>query len=220
MTTLGRVWYIALFFGMWAVMAYPVIYDIIIVTVHYVVTFTPKAYDHDAILSSTNHPTFYLENVYDRSKRQDSLSEANWNSWTIWNTGQLVISFATFVFYIYIIIAIIVAVLDDESGTYNSSTSLLNESYNMWIFFALNSIYLVTAVIKCWAALLSLETFNVFEENILVVWVELGLYVWDPDQRTEMTVEAYAEIVKIIFVVANYFVYWQMPEVFVLLLKS
>jgi len=52
-TTLGRVWLILLFIGMWGLMVFPVIYDIIVVTAHYVVTFTPKAYDQDAILRST-----------------------------------------------------------------------------------------------------------------------------------------------------------------------
>lgn len=42
-TTLGRVWLILLFIVMWAAMAFPIIYDIIAVTAHYVVTFTPKA---------------------------------------------------------------------------------------------------------------------------------------------------------------------------------
>jgi len=78
------------------------------------------------------------------------LVDGDFNAWTIWNSGMLIFSFATAAFYAYIIVAIIVAVMDDESGTYNESTALLNESYNMWIFFALNSIYFVFALLKFW----------------------------------------------------------------------
>jgi len=47
------------------------------------------------------------------------LVDGDFNAWTIWNSGMLVFSFATSAFYAYIIVAIIVAVTDDESGTYN-----------------------------------------------------------------------------------------------------
>lgn len=119
MTTLGRVAYIALFIGMWGFMAFPIIYDIIVVTSHYVVTFTPHSNNQDAILADTVHKKFYVKNVYDASRRNDSLDYGDWNAWTIWNTGQLLISAATFIFYIYIAIAIIVALVDDTSGTYD-----------------------------------------------------------------------------------------------------
>lgn len=125
-TTAGRVAYIFLFVGMWGCMAFPIIYDIIVVTSHYVVTFTPHANNQDAILADTVHKKFYVKNVYDASRRNDTLDYGDWNAWTVWNTGQLLISFATFVFYIYIAIAIIVALVEDESGTYENSTALLN----------------------------------------------------------------------------------------------
>jgi hypothetical protein len=78
----------------------------------------------------------------------------------------------------------------------------------MWIFFGFNSAYLLVSFAKFWLVLMSLETFNIFEDNILQVWHDFKLYVWDPDQRLELTIEGYAELVKILFVVANYFIYW------------
>jgi len=45
---------------MWGLMAFPIIYDIIVVAAHYVVTFTPHAQNQDEILHTTMHPEFYF----------------------------------------------------------------------------------------------------------------------------------------------------------------
>ena len=68
-------------------MAFPIIFDIIAVTSHYVVIFTPHASNHNEILATTQHPQYYLDNIYDGSKRADSLSSGDWNAWTVWNTS-------------------------------------------------------------------------------------------------------------------------------------
>lgn len=124
-TTAGRVAYIALFVAMWGCMSFPIIYDIVIVTIHYVTIFTPKASNFDAIMKNSIHGEWYLQNVHDSNRRQDSLTEGDWNAWTIWNTAQLVVSFCVFVFYIYISIAIIIAAVDGW-GVYDNTTALLN----------------------------------------------------------------------------------------------
>jgi len=70
-------------------MAFPIIYDIIAVTAHYVVTFTPKASSQDNVLKSGayGHKDFYQLYEYDNSLRQDSLVDGDWNAWTIWNSA-------------------------------------------------------------------------------------------------------------------------------------
>lgn len=78
----------------------------------------------------------------------------------------------------------------------------------MWIFFALNTLYLFTAFLKFWGIRVSLETLVDMEDDILYWWNELKLYVWDPDQRLELEIEGYAELLKIFIIIANYFVYW------------
>lgn len=157
-TTWQRVLYIAIFVGMWALLAFPLIYDIVVVTSHYVVTFTPHAQNQDIILETTLHPDYYWNNVYNHNMMADELAEAEWNTWTIWNTAKLVVSGCVFGFYIYIFAAVIIGSIEGL-GKYDSKTSLLNEPANMWIFFALNSIYLVSASCKFALVMISLEKF-------------------------------------------------------------
>jgi len=135
------------------------------------------------------------------------LADPAWSAWTIWNTAALLVSALTFAFYIYITIAIIIASVDGL-GKYNSNTALLNEPYNMWIFFALNSIYLINSIVKFWIVMLTLENFVIMDDDILYWWNELKFYMWDPDQRLELEIEGYAELAKTVVVVANYFIYW------------
>lgn len=78
----------------------------------------------------------------------------------------------------------------------------------MWIFFGLNSIYLLSAMAKFTLVQMSLENFTIFEDDILYWWNEVKLYVWDPDMREELQIEGYCEIAKFIVVIANYFIYW------------
>jgi len=46
------------------------------------------------------------------------------------------------------------------------------------------------------------------DEGWLYWWDELRFYVWDPDARLELEIEMWAELVKIVIVVVNYFIYW------------
>lgn len=134
--------------------------------------------------------------------------DGDWNAWTIWNTAMLCFSFLTFGFYTYILTAVIIAAVEDTEGKYDESTALLNESYNMWIFFALNSIYFLFAILKFWVVQLVLESASPMDDEWLKWWNEFKFYVWDPDQRLELEIEMWAELVKIVVVAANYFIYW------------
>lgn len=100
------------------------------------------------------------------------------------------------------------AAVADTEGKYDSTTALLNESYNMWIFFAFNSVYFLTAIVKFWIIQLTLERVEPMDHEWLKWWNEFKFYVWDPDMRLELEVEMWAELVKIVIVAANYFIYW------------
>ena len=108
MDTTKRIFYIALFIGMWGFLAFPIIYDIVVVTAHFVTIFTPTPNPQDEVLKSTMHPEFYLENIYDPSITADMMAEPEWSAWTIWNCTNLLISAVHFGFEVYIIIAIII----------------------------------------------------------------------------------------------------------------
>jgi hypothetical protein len=95
-----------------------------------------------------------------------------------------------------------------EGSSFNPNSSLINEPWNMWIFFALNTINLVATVFKICMAIISLEKFWNFSEQELYWFDELKLYVWDQEARYELELEAYLDILKCVFIVANYFVYW------------
>jgi len=208
-TTLGRVMYVVLFLSMWGLMAFPIIFDIIAVTSHLVLTLTPQANNQDEILNSTLHPEFYRENIYDKSLSPEDFAAIEWNAWTIWNIVQLIISVPTFIFYIYIAVAVVIGGLEGF-GDYDPKNSILNEPWNMWIFFALNSILFLTSILKFWGIMISLEKFVQFDEEqeILYWWNELKFIIWDPEQRLELEIEGYAELVKVVVIIANYFVYW------------
>jgi len=159
-------------------MAFPVIFDVIVVAVMYVELFTPKVVNQNAIMATTVHPKYYQMNVYN-GDIEGKVAENEWNAWTIWNTANLVLSALLVGFYVYIIIAIIVAAVDDESGLYSSTTALLNEDYNMYIFYALNTIYLLVSAAKFSIGQLVIESFNVLDEEWLAVWDDLAFYIWD-----------------------------------------
>jgi len=46
------------------------------------------------------------------------------------------------------------------------------------------------------------------EDDILYYWNELKFYVWNPSTRLELEIEGYAEIVKEVVILANFFIYW------------
>lgn len=148
-TTLGRVMYVVLFLFLWGLMAFPIIYDVVTVTTHLIVTMTPHANNQDEILETTLHPEWYKENIYDMSLSKEDFAVVEWNAWTVWNIAQLLVSVPTFAFYIYIAIAVVIGGLEGF-GTYDPKNSVLNQPYNMWIFFALNSIYFVISIFKFW----------------------------------------------------------------------
>lgn len=123
-TPLARGWYIAIFSGMWLLMAFPLIADVVIVAAHYSTTFTPSVPDVNAIMSTTQHKEFYMANVYKEDMAKGEAVTPEWNAWTVWNTAQLCLSILTFGFYAYIGVAIVIAVQDGYKK-YDSATSLL-----------------------------------------------------------------------------------------------
>lgn len=57
---------IALFVCMWALLMFPILYDVIVTTVHLVVTFTPKPNDRSMQEAyATLHYEYYMNNKYD-----------------------------------------------------------------------------------------------------------------------------------------------------------
>lgn len=106
-------------------MAFPIIYDIVVVSAHMIVTFTPKVNRQDEILNTTDHPEFYQEYVYRTDLGIEDFAEVEWNAWTVWNCAQLILSAAEFLFYVYIIIAVIIDGIEGF-GKFNPTSSLLN----------------------------------------------------------------------------------------------
>lgn len=68
--------------------------------------------------------------------------------------------------------------------------------------------------------MISLEKVGEFDETLLYWFDTLYLYVWDPEQRYELEIESYLDIFKSFIVLCNFFVYWQMPEVFIALMAA
>lgn len=153
------------------------------------------------------HWTYYLNNVFDPNSMFDEFKAVEINTWTIWKIVDVVVSAAVFVFYVYILIAIIIDGIDGI-GTYNADTSLVNEPWNFWIFFVLNCIAWSLSATKIVLGVITLEKFSEFDENLLYWWNELKMYIWDPDQRLEFEIETYADIAKNVIITANFFVYW------------
>lgn len=146
------------------------------------------------------------------------------DGWTFWvwlATGTVVLAAAIFIFYIYIIIAMIVATTDDKSGKYDPSTATVNASYNLPIFFTMNSVYLLLSLGKFFSVQWTMELFGVHNDDVLYALSEdVRMYAWDPDYRLQLTIEGWAELGKTVCIIVNYIIYWQIPEVFILLMKS
>lgn len=85
---------------------------------------------------------------------------------------------------------------------------MLTEPYNQWIFFALNSIYLISTFLQFWIIQLTLEKYNIMEDDILGVWNDLRFYLWNPNSRLELEIEGWALIAKEFVIICNFFIYW------------
>jgi len=70
--------------------------------------------------------------------------------------------------------------------------------------YILNGVYLIASFVKIIAILLTNETFFDIDENGLRVLNEIRMYIWNPTQRFEIGIEAYAEILKVVIVAANF----------------
>lgn len=197
-------------------MSFPVVYDIAIAAYWWVMETSPKVVDHAAILRETTHKNHYRNVVQPKSNNSmggyggqpQGFDIGSASSWLYWNTGQLLATFAVAGFYIYILIAIIIAAVDDADGKYVTTTSQLGQNYNIYVFFTLNSAYLVIAVLKSLFIRYVLEYFNPLDDSQIYTIDEIGFYVWDPEMRLQLDIEGWIEIAKVICIILNYFIYW------------
>lgn len=105
--TLMRVLLIILFICLWVVMLFPILYDVVLTTVHLAVTFTPKPNNFEDLRYQTIHYEYFMDNIYD-PYNYDEFKAIEFSSWTVWNILQLCLSGAVFVFQIYILLAFII----------------------------------------------------------------------------------------------------------------
>jgi hypothetical protein len=82
---LERLAYIFLFVCLWALMVFPVLYDLVVSVTHLVVTFTPKPNRQDHYKSETAHYEYFMEHRYDPELRKNELVLTDWDAWTVWS---------------------------------------------------------------------------------------------------------------------------------------
>lgn len=69
-------------------MAFPVLYDVVVTTIHLAVTFTPKpnyGKGDDTVNYITEHVDYYMDHKYDPSKVGEEYKDVEINAWTIWS---------------------------------------------------------------------------------------------------------------------------------------
>lgn len=145
----------------------------------------------------------------------------NINAWVLWDSATLLMTAAVFGYYIYFAVAIIMAAMDNAAGKYVESTALLNQNWSVWVFVGLNGTYFINSIAKVLMIRYVNETATILDNNQLQSMDDLGFYLWDPDFRLLLDIEGWTEIFpKLLAIGGNFFIYWQWPELFVLLMKT
>lgn len=157
-------------------------------------SFTEQEWDPVKIEEETPHKDYFKTVVKDSWLPG---IESQWSVWLIWDSIQAFYSLIMQVWY-FAIAFYYVGIVED---IWADSGEVANFELATYI---LNGVYLIASFVKIIAILLTNETFFDIDENGLRVLNEIRMYIWNPTQRFEIGIEAYAEILKVVIVAANF----------------
>jgi len=75
------------------------------------------------------------------------------------------------------------------------------------IFITLNTILLISSVVKFILVNLNLEWFFKLDENTIKLLNDNKMYMWNPDQRLELKIEGFSELANAAVLMFNYLVF-------------
>jgi hypothetical protein len=83
----------------------------------------------------------------------------------------------------------------------------------MVIFSVINSFDIAYSVLKFFLIMLNLEMMFEFDDQTVEWLSDHHMYLWGVDQRLELMIEGYTDLVKAGLMSFNFFVFSQMPNV-------
>jgi hypothetical protein len=194
-------------------MLIPFIFDLGFFISHMLTRFLPHWNDQAATLATTVHKDYYEKNVMNAELKPEEFYTPGWNMWTIWTSIDLFISCLSVANWIYMAVTMILDIQKDTDGRYQIATVNARQWWNYSIFYVVNTWVGITSFYKWLFSILSLEYFGSFDADTLAAWDEYFMYVWGADERLELQITGWAELLKLGLIIGSYLYFSQAPDI-------
>ena len=134
----------------------------------------------------------------------------DWTAWLVSDSIKLLPNLVNTVLYIATIAMSFYYVDNINTSTFTHSSF---DEVNMVIFSVFNSLDIAYSIMKFFLIMLNLEMMFEFDDETVEWLSDHHMYIWGVDQRLELMIEGYADLVKVGLMSFNFFVFSQIPNV-------